>query len=33
MREETKVSFKTLNGEKLRGTITPQEARHGIYKD
>ena len=33
MREEIDIQFDTLNGKPFRGTITPSEAKHGIYKE
>jgi hypothetical protein len=33
MRQEIVVMFEKLNGEILRGSITPQEAKHEIYKN
>ena len=33
MRQEIVVSFEKLNGNQFKGTITPQEAKHEIYKN
>ena len=33
LREELEVEFNTLNGEKFYGSITPQEAKHVVFRE
>ena len=33
LREELEVEFNTINGEKFFGSITPQEAKHVVFRD
>ena len=32
LRQELEVSLETLNGDKFKGSIPPQEAKHAIFK-